>query len=305
MSRSEFIPNINERETLEHFAARYLKMPVMFKARMNQTIQHLYLHLEKLPGFSIDHIFRGGSMGKVTAVKTMADIDLIIFFKGYRSMSAFIKDKDTLILPAIKRHLTKDPVYSRHWKCTSTSKGYHVTLEMDEYKIKVDIVPAIKVIGATGDMTKVYEKLASEPERARPHYSACLAPKQCKFMNNQPQQVKTLIKLVKYWKESNNLKLKSYLCELLAVHVFRKDLDKNTSFKLKDGMKHVLRYLKTYETLKIKFRDYYVPDHWKQYRPSQPYVLDPANPFMNTCTANSSEVSKIKTCAKKTLSALR
>ncbi|KAK6169412.1 hypothetical protein SNE40_020474 [Patella caerulea] len=281
-------------------------MPVVFKNRMNQTIQHLYLHLERLPGFSIDRIFRGGSMGKVTAVKTMPDIDLIIFFKGYRSMSSFIKAKDTEILPAIEYHLTKSPVYSRHWKHTRTSKGYHVSLEMDEYKIKVDIVPAINVIGARGGMAKVYEQIASEPDVIRPHYSACLAPKQCEFMNNQPQQVKTLIKLVKYWKECNNLELKSYLCELLAVHVFRKDLDKDTSFNLKDGMIHVLRYLKKYETLQIKFKDYYVPDHWKLYLPSPPYVLDPANPFMNTCgDISRSGVRKIKACARKTLSALK
>ncbi|XP_055954779.1 microtubule-associated protein futsch isoform X6 [Patella vulgata] len=303
MKLSEYLPRLGK-ETLQEFVERYLG--VTYKGRMNQTIDHLQRHLEKLPDYSIAGTFRTGSMAKCTAVKATADIDLLVFFDGYRNMQEFIQDKesDDGILQAIERHLTTDPVYSKNWECTKIARGYHVTVKMVEYSILVDILPARQYRMAMRDA--IYNQMKREPGSVRNHYSVCLAPIQCDFMKNQPRQVHHLVKLLKYWKSENEIKLKSYFCELLAVHIFKTKLDKNVRFDLKEGFVLALTQLQNYNSLEITFSDYYKPDVWKDERPCKPYVMDPANPFMNTCNQylDSSDMDRMVTCATNTISAI-
>ncbi|XP_050394113.1 2'-5'-oligoadenylate synthase 2-like [Patella vulgata] len=301
MKLSEYLPRLGK-ETLQEFVERYLG--VTYKGRMNRTIDHLQRHLENLPGYSIAGTFRGGSMAKCTAVKATSDIDLLVFFDGYRNMQEFIQDKEKEdgILQAIEGHLTTDPVYSKNWKCTRIT-DYHVTLEMVEYPIHVDILPAIQF--PLEKLNAIYNQIKREARSVREHYSVCLAQIQCNFMRNQPRQVHHLVKLLKYWKSENEIELKSYFCELLAVHIFKTKFGKNPRFDLKEGFILALTQLQNYNSLEITFDDYYRPDTWKDQRPCKPYVMDPANPFMNTCNQDldSSAMNKMVTCATYTISA--
>ncbi|KAK6169417.1 hypothetical protein SNE40_020479 [Patella caerulea] len=303
MKLSEYLPKLGK-ETLEEFVERYLN--VSYKARMNQTIDQLQRHLQNLPGYSIGEVFRGGSMAKCTAVKTTADIDLIVFFDGYRNMQDFIadKEKDGGILQTIESHLTTVPVLSNSWKCTKIAHPYNVTLKMDGCSIRVDILPARQF--RTAALNSMYNEIKRQPASVRPHYSVCFARTQCEFMRRQPRQVHYLVKLLKYWKSENVIGLKSYFLELLAVHIFKTKLGKDTKFDLQEGFRLALIEIQNYNSLEITFDDYYRPETWKDLRPCKPYVMDPANPFMNTCYQHldSRAMDRMVTCATNTILAI-
>lgn len=50
--------------------------------------------------------------------------------------------------------------------------------------------------------THVYKEMASSSPAAREYYSAALAPLQIEFVSGVPTKVKTLIRLIKYWRKT-------------------------------------------------------------------------------------------------------
>lgn len=48
----------------------------------------------------------------------------------------------------------------------------------------------------------IYVEMASSSPAAREYYSAALAPLQVDFVSGVPTKVKTLIRLIKYWRKT-------------------------------------------------------------------------------------------------------
>ncbi|KAK6169570.1 hypothetical protein SNE40_020599 [Patella caerulea] len=256
-------------------------------------------------------IVKGGSLGKGTAVRRTADLDLVVFFNGYSTMEEFIEEKKKPggILDQFSDYLTAEDIDSKHWIAESRSGPFHITLNMEstetKYDIKVEILPAINVIGRNiyegCNMDPVYVNMARESHDTREHYSPCLVQKQRQFVRGQSSEVKNLIKLIKYWKNENDLEIKSYMCELLAIHVTRQGFS-----NMRSEFLSVLDLLVNYDSLRITFDEFYQPLKWEKYFPKAPYVIDPASPFQNTCMENitAAEKKKIESCAMNTRTCL-
>lgn len=85
--------------------------------------------------------------------------------------------------------------------------------------VQISIDDEFKIIMATGgnyvccccccifsfiveSRTNIYKEMASSSPDAREYYSAALAPLQIEFVSGVPTKVKTLIRLMKYWRKT-------------------------------------------------------------------------------------------------------
>ncbi|XP_050415724.1 2'-5'-oligoadenylate synthase 1A [Patella vulgata] len=322
MSITNFLPDHNGRENLDTFVLRRLYIPKTFNKRIHREVNNVFRYLHEFPDYlktegykgssknSIDMIVKGGSLGKCTAVQRTSDMDLVVFFNGYDNMEKFIKEKKKTggVLDKLSDYMTGNHVSSKHWKEEFRTRDFHIKLKMADgetkYDIKVDIVPAIRVMDRQGcNMDKLYTQMSRQLPNVREHYSACLVQKQRSFTRAQDSTVKRLMKLTKYWKHENDLALNSYTCELLSI-----DACKEGCRDVTRGFKNVLEKLKTYNNLNVEFSEYYNPDKWRSYFPKdEPYVMDPANPFMNTCKHDlkAGQIRHIEECATDTLNAIK
>lgn len=146
----------------------------------------------------------------------------------------------------------------------------------------------------------------------RDFYSAHFVDLQKEFVTGQPPIVKDLIRLVKYWrktciiKDTRKTRLPhSYPLELITIHCWEK-AGKPQSFDIRAGFRAVLQQLVDYCHIDVCWYKYYnmalAERGIKGIRKSRPFVLDPANPTNNVCSASDAEGWKtVADVAKMTL----
>ena len=98
------------------------------------------------------------------------------------------------------------------------------------------------------------------------YYSAALVKLHVKFVTEpverRPQNVKNLIRLVKYWRktyipQTGHERLPpSYLLELLTIHAWEKAKCPK-KFNIKIGFKAVMELLENHSNLRVSWEDYY------------------------------------------------
>ena len=98
------------------------------------------------------------------------------------------------------------------------------------------------------------------------YYSAAVVKLQVKFVKEpgerRPENVKKLIRLVKYWrkkylpKKGRKRRPPSYLLELLTIHAWEKAKCPET-FNMKIGFKAVMEVLENHRNLRVSWGDYY------------------------------------------------
>ncbi|XP_056016122.1 2'-5'-oligoadenylate synthase 1A-like [Ostrea edulis] len=233
-------------------------------------------------------IIKGGSLGKGTAVKWKSDVDLVVFlvrFDSILELHQAIKDILDGMISSLnsKKDLTVERTNAHAVKVSLSCHAGHTH--------KVDILPRVNVLGTSVNLLrtetkrKIYTTMGAQSPSLREYYSAALAPLQISFVSDVPTKVKTLIRLVKYWRktcfeESTRRKRlpSSYLLELITIGEWE-DAGGSVNFDLMKGFLHVLLAIADYKRLKHAWNTNYDP---KQYTRSYScYVMDPANPFNN------------------------
>ncbi|ESO92009.1 hypothetical protein LOTGIDRAFT_233290 [Lottia gigantea] len=246
------VPGIRVGETLESFIDRQLRAPEAYRERMSQAVESIVRHLQHMPNYSIKEVVKSGSLGKGTTVGNNADADLVIFFNGYQTMEELIAAKPKIISD-ISTYMNRfdRSVFSACIKLREN--GY-----LGQYKLKhiatntfveVDILPALDVVALRGSVEGVIEEMRYKPQIVRGHYSVCFCKEQLRLIRAKPAKVKDLIRLMKYWKNSNSLPIRSYCCEVVCLYVHDKFLGQQTNFNMKEGFNRVLRFLIETQTL--------------------------------------------------------
>ncbi|XP_062604692.1 2'-5'-oligoadenylate synthase 3-like [Saccostrea cucullata] len=225
-------------------------------------------------------VIKSGSLGKGTAVKGKSDADLVVFLSSFHSISQLYASLPS-ILQRMKLYLDK------YGHCTiekTTSHAVKVSLSCHAgHTHDVDILPSVNIL-SKNSKTAIYSTMKSESPKMREYYSAALAPLQISFVSNIPTKVKTLIRLIKYWRktffeESSSRSLPtSYPLELITIGEWG-DAGRPQNFDLRKGFYHVLRAIANYTKLKHAWNTNYNFDNFKCY--DSYYVMDPANPFNN------------------------
>ncbi|KAK7478391.1 hypothetical protein BaRGS_00030395, partial [Batillaria attramentaria] len=237
---------------------------------LRQDVKEFQLFLQhNLPhgSFKVAEVIKSGSLGKGTAVRDTADIDLVVYVDGVTTIKELKRAR-----PGILNHLKERVEEYGPWKGKiELKKQTKYALSYKYGNHDVDILPALNVKRHIGSPAQIYDKMESPKKRARDskngrrrrnrqaqEYSASLAPLQKAFIKQQPPQVKDAIRLLKYWKQREKGKLNS-------VQLFQKSLQE----------------LSNSPSLAIAFDENYDPKEFTEKR-NLPYIMDPANPYMNT-----------------------
>ncbi|XP_038044267.1 2'-5'-oligoadenylate synthase 1A-like [Patiria miniata] len=172
--------------------------------------------------------------------------------------------------------------------------------------VSVDLLPT-----ANNDHSDVYSEMMNQTlsHRERGFYSASFVKKQMDFVSKQPNIVKDLIRMVKYWAYTCLPKRlqKSYPLELITIYCWEK-AGKPERFKLVEGLKAVLLVLGRQRWKRRKFwPDYYSKDMAlhaiKTLDMKWPVMLDPANPTNNVLYVyqQGDNMKELQNAARKTL----
>lgn len=270
---------------LSAFVQSKIEPDTAYIQRCNAVVDRLcqFMNNSLPPTLRPSEVRKCGSLGKGTAVKGKSDADLVVFLAEFHSIST-LRSEIKRILDEMQEYFVK------FGGCKLEGKTWHAVkllITCNDHTHSVDILPSVDIfkLKTTKDIFKEMESL-SDCEKG--YYSAALAPLQVEFVARAPTKVKTLIRLIKYWRKtefkentSDQRLPSSYSLELIVIAVWE-TAGKPENFELCKGFYHVLRAIAYYRCLKHAWTLNY-DSHYVQRDPF--YVVDPANPFNNVLTA--------------------
>lgn len=228
-------------------------------------------------------VIKSGSLGKGTAVKGKSDADLVVFLAKLTTISELREILED-ILDRMKLYLDK---YAGCKWIGTTQYAVQVSVNCHGHIHSVDILPSVDIVRKR-TCKDIYAEMETLTKREKKYYSSAFAPLQVDFVSQVPTKVKTLIRLIKYWRKTefeertDGKRLpSSYILELIAIGEWG-NAGKPQNFDLCKGLYHVFRAIADYKSLRHAWTENYkynnfVRDQW--------YVVDPANPFNNVMDA--------------------
>ncbi|PVD20448.1 hypothetical protein C0Q70_18604 [Pomacea canaliculata] len=233
-------------ESLDEFSERCVSTTESERRRLLEEVDRFVRYLHDQPfsyPYSVKEVIKSGSLGKGTAVRNLADIDLVVFVNGLSSIDELQRARPQL-LAGLREKVRQSARIQ-----PASSSSFSLTYNWND--IERD------------------------------------------FVKDVPEHVKKVIRLVKLWKKENHLDIRSYSLELLTIYVWQAAGRGNpgTDYLFRE----VMRQLSTCGTLRVAFDANYNSSTYTRSM-SQPYILDPANPYMNTLhgtsIGNTSESAK-------------
>ncbi|KAK7478389.1 hypothetical protein BaRGS_00030393 [Batillaria attramentaria] len=264
---------------------------------MNKEVDQFvrFLHQCSDPPFTVDRVVKGGSLGKGTAVRGSSDIDLEVVFNGLSSIEE-LKNNREVLLDRIERaaekykwrggiQQTKRTKFSIQFKLNG--KDVDVLPVFDAMKRKEGFqfqlhVDAVRLyLESTGDIYRQMDRYREGAEIAAKEYSASLSELQIAEVKGVDARVKDVIRLLKFWKKHSDSEatrqIPSYSMELLALHMSRRYM----SLGIEDLFRKCMGKLGCCHDIRVAFDANYDSRRYTG-RADPPYILDPANPLMNT-----------------------
>lgn len=228
-------------------------------------------------------VIKSGSLGKGTAVKGKSDADLVVFLAKLTTISELREILED-IFDWMKLYLDK---YAGCKLIGKTPYAVQVSVNCHGHIHSVDILPSVDIVRKR-TYKDIYAEMKTRSDDEQKYYSSAFAPLQVDFVSQVPTKVKTLIRLIKYWRKTefeertDGKRLpSSYILELIAIGEWG-NAGKPQNFDLCKGLYHVFRAIADYRSLRHAWTENYkynnfVGDQW--------YVVDPANPFNNVMDA--------------------
>lgn len=272
-------------ENLNSFVVAEIQPNRAYNRRCKAVVNRLCLFMQKeFKGqLTPSEIRKCGSLGKGTAVKGKSDADLVVFLENFHTMPELQENLDNILreMEMLLYGCGKCKVEGR------TSHAVKVSVSCDGHSHSVDILPSVNILKLEKKKA-IYKEMARSPHD-RKYYSVPLAPLQVAFVAAVPTKVKTLIRVIKYWRKmyfeesAGDKKLpSSYPLELIVIGEWKKAKSPKT-FDLHKGLFHVATAIKNFTTLKHSWNS---KSNSKHACRDSYYVMDPANPFNDVMKAS-------------------
>ncbi|VDI35290.1 2'-5'-oligoadenylate synthetase [Mytilus galloprovincialis] len=204
-------------------------------------------------------IIKGGSLGKGTAVKGKSDADLVVFLSNPKF------DSIPVLQNQMNKILNNMELYLRHGECTIEGQTPHaVKVSVSchkEHTHDVDILPSVNILDKYSKRA-IYQMMKDLNDKEQYFFSAALSPLQMEFVSQRPPKLKSLIRLVKFWRktsfnESTGKRLPtSYPLEVITISQWLKECGRE-NFDLRQGFYNVLKALVNYRNLAYVCEDNY------------------------------------------------
>ncbi len=183
--------------------------------------------IQKEYGSKIYSPFDSGSILKKTAIRSHFDYDIIVPFKH----GTFEHPKEML-------ELFYKSLQRKNLKIRKQNVSVGLDMDITPGKYDFDIVPGLEK--SKGDFERSKGDLYLYPHlNANPKKIITNIKEQLKYFKRQPAQIMNIVKLVKIWKYGNDVRIKSYLLELLTIESYDKKSEKELWLQLRNALQYI------------------------------------------------------------------
>jgi len=246
-----------------------------FSSKATQALNDITAAVSEKLFLNVDHVVRGGSVGRGTVIGGATDAEIVFFLKDLpvAGQLKWLPALHKAVVGVLKEHL-------------SASHGVEdVLAEADSVKFNVRGVVSVdmKFVPVFDSLGEVYKALKQSDADARRRLGCALLKERTHFISKQPGQVKVTMRLLKWWRDQQQWSNASArpsddLIELLVVHsaCLSKPQDQQTA------VTNVLSLMSRFAELHATWTNYYKKaDIWEPLLNHTPLLMDPVNPFLN------------------------
>lgn len=295
MACASSLYSLTSRDNLDAYIQHNIQADESFLRSVQATINKLVSLLQNNVPEELrpSQVVKGGSLCKGTSIKGNSDIDLVLMLARYENVRQ-LKEALPRLLRLLHMSLSRFPNVSNVGET-----GFGVQLEYtggDGNSHEIDVQLAVDVITNYKGVNNVYTAMEGRDKDIRSNYSACLVPLHASlFGDENPTKLKSLIRLVKYWKKKRDGVYKqqhsgqriarwptSYVIEIITMHVWC-EAGKPSSFDMRKALYAVLRAIENHCEFKIILQDQFLNyGRTAIEQPNNgPFIMDPCNPFNN------------------------
>jgi len=224
---------------------------------------------------NIDHVVRGGSVGRGTVIGGATDAELVFFLKDL-PVAAQLR-----WLPAL--HKAVVGVLNEHLGSSHGVEDVKATPECVKLSVRGVVAVDIKFVPVFESYASTLKFLAQEGPETRKRLGAVVMKERTHFISKQPGQTKVTMRLLKWWRDqqqwsSSVTRPSDDLLELLTVF-------SSTQSKPQDqqtAVANVLALMARFDELSVTWTNFYKKtDIWEPLVNQRPLVMDPVNPYLN------------------------
>lgn len=281
--------------------AKAAELSHVFLKSCNNVVDTICDHIaDKFPESvgKIKNFIKGGSIGNNTTVYGREDVDSVIvvcFDYGTTDIKELVKkhkSKCRKIMDTIEERLVNIVSYDLDVD-EVTDSGIACTVQVPSGPLDVSVyVMSAFYVDVTKAATRnaIYAEIKGAKADEKEILGSALSQLQVDFIKNKNQQLKCLMKLVKFWiqkgfveKDDQNMP-SPYLIELITVFCWEHAGSPET-FKFDSAFRAILLTLRDYKSLKAVWTDNYSWDAAQEttHLERSPIVMDPSNPTVNLC----------------------
>lgn len=265
-----------------------------FSSKATQALNDITAAVGERLFLNVDHVVRGGSVGRGTVIGGATDAEIVFFLKDLpvAGQLKWLPALHKAVVGVLKEHL-------------SASHGVEdVIAEADSVKFNVRGVVSVdmKFVPVFDSIGEVYKALKQNDADARRRLGCALLKERTHFISKQPGQVKVTMRLLKWWRDQQQwssaaARPSDDLIELLVVHsaCVSKPQDQQTA------VTNVLSLMSRFAELHVTWTNYYKKaDIWEPLLNHTPLLMDPVNPFLNVADSQTFDHRELMMYAAKT-----
>jgi len=265
-----------------------------FDSKTSQALSSIVDTISELVFLNVDHIVKGGSVGKGTAIPGASDAEVVFFVKGMP-----VTGQDAWLPPLLR---SVYGVLSDHLGADQGVENIQITGDSLQMSVQGLITVAVRFSPVFQSYAKIIKSLGEQGLESRKFFTTTLAKESTLFISQQPKAVKMTIQLLKWWRDQqhwsdNIFRPTNEMLELMAVYsaVQTKPADQRTAIA------NVMALLCQFSELRIVWSNYYSKDDvWAPLLRQRPLLMDPTNPFVNVADAQSFDSTELMSFASST-----
>ncbi|XP_064392095.1 uncharacterized protein LOC135339759 [Halichondria panicea] len=269
--------------------ASRVRTPLKDVTAFVKRVRSILKKKESTLGISISEVYLGGSLGQETSLPAHFDVDLCIYSPSLHPSTKEVSEEQYKFIlgRTIKclRHSITD--------IKNIERLYHGwRFETSNLNIDLQLSPQWK----KQNLEDLYDYLKGMHPKRRNLFCCGLFKYQTMLVKSQPQQVKTLIKRFKAWRnrtwdKQKNGCPKSYLLSMLVLISYEhapaelaqaESLEELAKWMTKD-IKKLVESIAINQDLDIHVpgENPVIMEKYGHYLPEKPRIIDPSNPYKN------------------------
>mmetsp|Transcript_43425 Transcript_43425/g.120703 ORF Transcript_43425/g.120703 Transcript_43425/m.120703 type:complete len:564 (-) Transcript_43425:148-1839(-) len=265
-----------------------------FNSKVAQAVNEVVDAVSEAVFLNVDHVVKGGSIGKGTAISGLSDAEVVFFLRGL-PLAAHER-----WLPPLLRAVAG--VLTERLGSERGVEGVRTTEDSVQLQARGLAVVDLRFSPVFEAYAQTVQVLGEQGPEARRFYTPSLVEQRVQFIARQPGPVKVTIRLLKWWRDqqewsSRLVRPTDEILELMAIYssVQTKPSDQ------RKAIANVMSLLSRFDELRIIWSNFYTKsDVWAPLLRQRPLLMDPVNPFVNIAEPQCFDARELMAAARTT-----